>query len=106
MRPWARPPFRRRRPQRAREDHRPMKRRLRLRSPLTLLAATLFLALTLASTPSDPAPSDPNMTPPPAETREIAPFPPGGAGGAADGTPPPPPPADLDAALAPAPEPR
>jgi soluble lytic murein transglycosylase-like protein len=51
-----------------------MKRRLRLRSPLTLLAATLFLALTLASTPSDPAPSDPNMTPPPPETQELASF--------------------------------
>jgi soluble lytic murein transglycosylase-like protein len=51
-----------------------MKRRLRLRSPLTLLAATLFLALTFASTPSDPAPPDPNMTPPPAETQELASF--------------------------------
>jgi soluble lytic murein transglycosylase-like protein len=83
-----------------------MKRRLRLRSPLTLSAATLFLALTLASTPSDPAPSDPNMTPPPAETREIADFLLAGTGVAADGKLHAIRPADLDAALAPAPEPR
>jgi soluble lytic murein transglycosylase-like protein len=41
---------------------------------LTLLAAALFLALTFASTPSDPAPPDPNMTPSPAETQELASF--------------------------------
>lgn len=51
-----------------------MKRPLRFRLPLTLLAAALFLALNLASTPSDPAPSDPNMTPAPAETQELASF--------------------------------
>jgi soluble lytic murein transglycosylase-like protein len=59
-----------------------MKRPLRLRLPLTLLAAALFLALNLASTPSDPAPSDPNMTPPPAETRELASFLAAGTGSA------------------------
>jgi soluble lytic murein transglycosylase-like protein len=57
-----------------------MKRPLRLRIPLTLLAATLFLALNLAPTPSDPAPSDPNMTPPPADTQELASFLAGGSG--------------------------
>jgi soluble lytic murein transglycosylase-like protein len=62
-----------------------MKRPLRLRSPLTLLAATLFLALTFASTPSDPAPSDPNMTPPPAEPQELASFLVAGTGTASDG---------------------
>jgi soluble lytic murein transglycosylase-like protein len=58
---------------------------LRLRSPLTLLAVALFLALTFASTPSDPAPSDPNMTPPPAETQELASFLVAGTGTASDG---------------------
>ncbi|HEY4575868.1 MAG TPA: lytic transglycosylase domain-containing protein [Thermoanaerobaculia bacterium] len=83
-----------------------MKRPLRLRSPLTLLAAAFFLALTFASTPSDPAPSDPNMTPPPAEPQELASFLVAGTGTASDGrfhafrT------ADLTAASAPAPEPR
>ncbi len=62
-----------------------MKRTLRLRSPLTLLAAALFLALTFASTPSDPAPSDPNMTPPPAEAPELASFLVAGTGTASDG---------------------
>jgi soluble lytic murein transglycosylase-like protein len=38
------------------------------------LAATLFLALTFASTPSDPAPPDPNMTPSPAGTQELTSF--------------------------------
>jgi soluble lytic murein transglycosylase-like protein len=62
-----------------------MKRPLRLRSPLTLLAAALFLALSFASTPSDPAPSDPNMTPPPAGTQELASFLVAGTGTASDG---------------------
>jgi soluble lytic murein transglycosylase-like protein len=62
-----------------------MKRFLQFRAPLTLLAATLFLALTLASTPSDPAPPDPNMTPAPAETREIESFLVAGTGAGSDG---------------------
>ncbi|MFL6231542.1 MAG: lytic transglycosylase domain-containing protein [Thermoanaerobaculia bacterium] len=82
---------------------------MRLRSPLTLSAATLFLALTLASTPSDPAPSDPNMTPPPAETQELASFLAAGAG-TSDGKFHAIRSADLiaavDPAAAPAPEPR
>jgi soluble lytic murein transglycosylase-like protein len=51
-----------------------MKRLFRFRAPLTQLAAALFLALTLVATSSDPAPSDPNRTPVPAETREIQNF--------------------------------
>lgn len=62
-----------------------MKRPLRLRIPLTLLAVTLFLALNLAPTPSDPAPAEPNMTPPPADTRELASFLVSGTGTASDG---------------------
>src|SRR5881227_2680724 len=96
--------------QRVREGHRPMKRPLRLRSPLTLLAAALFLALTFASTPSDPAPSDPNMTPPPAEPQELASFLAAGTGTAGDGRFHAFRPADLAAAAdpeaVPAPEPR
>lgn len=88
-----------------------MKRPLRLRSPLTLLAVALFLALTFASTPSDPAPSDPNMTPPPAETQELASFLVAGTGTASDGRFHAFRPADLASAAdpavaAPAPEPR
>jgi soluble lytic murein transglycosylase-like protein len=49
------------------------------------LAVALFLALSLASTPSDPAPSDPNMTPPPAGTQELASFLVAGTGTASDG---------------------
>lgn len=62
-----------------------MKRPLRLRSPLALLAAALFLALTFASTPSDPAPADPNMTPSPAGPQELASFLVAGTGTASDG---------------------
>jgi len=46
----------------------------RLRAPLTLVAAALFLAFIFESTPSDTAPTDPYLTPPPVETREIARF--------------------------------
>ncbi len=62
-----------------------MKRFLQFRAPLTFLAAILFLALSFASTPSDPAPSDPHMTPAPAETREIEQFLAAGAGSSHDG---------------------
>lgn len=62
-----------------------MKRPLRFRIPLTLLAVTLFLALNLAPTPSDPAPTDPHMTPPPAGTQELASFLVAGSGAAGDG---------------------
>ncbi|PYQ65713.1 MAG: hypothetical protein DMF53_04810 [Acidobacteria bacterium] len=82
-----------------------MKRPLRLRSPLTLLAAALFLALTFASAPSDPAPSDPNMTPPPAGTRELASFLVAGTGTASDGRFHALRPVDLAAAAASLPEP-
>jgi hypothetical protein len=77
----------------------------RLRSPLTLLAATLFLAFLLESTPSDTAPTDPYLMPPPVETQDIARFLVNGSG-TADGqfhafrT------GDLEAAIHPAPEPR
>jgi soluble lytic murein transglycosylase-like protein len=82
-----------------------MKRPFRFRIPLALLAAALTLALNLAPTPSDPAPSDPNMTPPPPETQELASFLVAGtgtSGGKLHAIRP----ADLDAAIAPAPEPR
>lgn len=79
---------------------------LRLRSPLTLLAVTLFLALTFASTPSDPAPSDPHMTPPPAETQELASFLTAGTGTSSDGRFHAFRPADLAAAADPSPEPH
>ena len=82
-----------------------MKRPLRFRSPLTLSAATLFLALTFASAPSDPAPPDPNMTPSPAETQELASFLVAGTG-ATDGRFHAFRPADLAAAADPALEPR
>ncbi len=78
----------------------------RLRSPLTLLAVTLFLALTLASTPSDPAPADPNMTPPPAETQELASFLAAGTGTSSGGRFHVFRPADLATAAAPTLEPR
>jgi soluble lytic murein transglycosylase-like protein len=74
--------------------------------PLTLLAAALFLALNLAPTPSDPAPSDPNMTPAPAETQELASFLAAGTGVDGDGRFHAFRPADLAAAADPAPEPR
>jgi len=46
----------------------------RLRAPLTLLSAVLFLAFILESTPSDTAPTDPYLMPPPVETQDIARF--------------------------------
>ncbi len=56
----------------------------RFRAPLTFLAAVLFLAFIFESTPSDPAPTDPYLMPPPAETQDIARFLVAGAG-ASDG---------------------
>jgi soluble lytic murein transglycosylase-like protein len=82
-----------------------MKRPLRFRIPLAFLAAALFLALNLAPTPSDPAPPDPNMTPPPVETQELASFLAAGTG-APDGRFHAFRPADLAAAADPTPEPR
>lgn len=84
--------------------------RIRIRIPLTLLAVTLFLALNLAPAPSDPAPAEPNMTPPPAETPELASFLVSGTGTSSDGRFHAFRPADLAAmtepAVEPAPEPR
>jgi soluble lytic murein transglycosylase-like protein len=56
----------------------------RLRTSLTLMAAVLFLAFILESTPSDTAPTDPYLMPPPVETQDIARFLVTGAG-ASDG---------------------
>ncbi len=82
-----------------------MKRPLRIRIPLTLLAATLFLALNLAPSPSDPAPAEPNMTPPSAGTPELTSFLVSGTGTASDGRFHAFRPADLAAAAEPAAEP-
>jgi hypothetical protein len=46
----------------------------RLRSPLTCLAAALFLAFIFESSPSDTAPTDPYLKPSPVETQDIARF--------------------------------
>jgi soluble lytic murein transglycosylase-like protein len=80
--------------------------RRRLRIPLALLAAVLFLALTFEPTPSDPAPSDTNTPPPPADTQEMTRFLVAGTGAAADGQFHAFKPGDLAAAVEPAPEPR
>jgi soluble lytic murein transglycosylase-like protein len=77
----------------------------RFRAPLTLLAAVLSLALLFESTPSDPAPTDPYRMPPPAETQDIARFLAAGAG-TSDSQFHAFRPGDLEAATAPAPEPR
>ncbi len=77
----------------------------RFRASLTFLAATLCLALTFASTPSDPAPPDPYLTPPPAETQDLARFLTAGTG-SADGRFHAFRSGDLEAAANPAPEPR
>lgn len=56
----------------------------RFRAPLTFLAAVLSLAFIFESSPSDTAPTDPYLMPPPAETQDIARFLVTGAG-ASDG---------------------
>ena len=77
----------------------------RLRTPLTLMAAVLFLAFIFESTPSDTAPTDPYLMPPPAETQDIARFLVNGAG-TSDGKFHAFRPGDLEAAVNPALEPR
>jgi soluble lytic murein transglycosylase-like protein len=77
----------------------------RLRSSLTFLAAILFLAFIFESTPSDTAPTDPYLMPPPAETQDIARFLVTGAG-ASDGQFHAFRASDLEAAIQPSPEPR
>ena len=77
----------------------------RLRSPLTFLAAALFLAFIFESTPSDTAPTDPYLMPPPVETRDMARFLVTGAG-ASDGQFHAFRAGDLEAAVNPAPEPE
>jgi soluble lytic murein transglycosylase-like protein len=80
--------------------------RRRIRIPLALLAAVLFLALTFDPTPSDPAPADPHKLPPPADTQEMTRFLIAGTGAATDGRFHAFKPGDLDAAVEPAPEPQ
>jgi hypothetical protein len=77
----------------------------RFRASLTLLAATLFLALTLEPTPSDPAPPDPYLMPPPADAQDLAGFLTAGTG-SADGRFHAFRSGDLEAAADPAPAPR
>jgi len=77
----------------------------RLRTPLTLMAAVLFLAFIFESTPSDTAPTDPYLMPPPVETQDIARFLVDGAG-ASDGQFHAFQAGDLEAAVNPSPEPR
>ncbi|MEO6195070.1 MAG: lytic transglycosylase domain-containing protein [Thermoanaerobaculia bacterium] len=77
----------------------------RLRTPLTLMAAVLFLAFLFESTPSDTAPTDPYLRPPPVETQDIARFL-VNRSGASDGQFHVFRAGDLEAAVDPSPEPR
>lgn len=80
----------------------------RLRTPLTLVAAVLFLAFIFKSSPSDTAPTDPHLKPAPVETQDIARFlAAGSSSSTSDGRFHAFRAGDLEAALAnPAPEPR